>query len=100
MYRVGWYVVPRPGFASITVRARVKERLEEYAGREGYATLSDAINSLLDKAEHCRRLEQRLEELEPRLRKIELLLMKILEELATKTPEKPETTPRKEVNMQ
>ena len=73
--------MPKPGFASITIRAQVKKRLEEYAHTKGYATLSDAINSLLDQATQCSETSKRLDELEARLRKLELILVKLLEEL-------------------
>ena len=85
--------MPKPGFASITIRAQVKKRLEEYAHTKGYATLSDAINSLLDQATQCSETSKRLDELEARLRKLELILVRLLEELTGRTsgegPESP-----------
>ncbi len=90
--------MPRPGYASITIRAQVKEKLEHYAARKGYATLSDTINSLLEEAECCHKLgeklqavEQRLGELETTCRKTYLALLRLLEELTGSEEEGPES---------
>ena len=89
--------MPKPGFASITIRAPVKKRLEEYAKTHGFATLSDAILALLDHAETTEKLsaiEEKLAELETLQRKTYLALLRLIEELAAQREEEGPESPR------
>ena len=69
--------MPRKGYATITVKAEVKEKLEEYARAKGFGSLGDAVAHLLDLAQQSDKGGCDNET----MRKTYLAVLRIIEEL-------------------
>ena len=72
--------MPRKGYVTITLKAELKERLEEYAKAKGFGSLGDAVAHLLDLAQQSDKSGCDNET----LRKTYLAVISILEELRKK----------------
>lgn len=68
--------MPPRGYANLSVRVETREKLRRLMEERGLATLSDAIEFLLDAYQRC----EVLADVEARLRKVELLLARLVEE--------------------
>ena len=90
--------MPPRGYANLTVRTETRERLERLMHEKGLANLNDAVAYLLEVHQQYEKLEERLQAVEKRLEELETLqrktyltVLRLIEELAARSKEGPES---------
>ena len=63
--------MPPRGYANLSVRKDLLDRLNQLRQELGFGSISDLLVYLLARIEECNSLEQRLQELEKKLAKLE-----------------------------